>query len=201
MPYLDKQVELINKGLSMRVFSLLRNDNSKMYGLAEQIITIAQEESSQRFPVVYFEQNEPEQIALDDSYNLIAYHRNTGTSYDESKNSQYGEGSTQTTEVNQMRLIIFGKRASLRISPQMLSDAIYSEIARTFSPSEISPLKIDSLNLFVESRELDSFVVFGEEYSGTEYPIGPAEFLIRVNYSLSSIYRRGCFNLCDCLMQ
>ncbi len=201
MAYLDKQVELVNAGLTERVFSLLRNDNSLIHGLASQVIQISEEAGYQTFPAFYFEETEPKQIALDDSYNLIAYHRNTGTRYDEKATSQYGDGRSLTTEVNDMRLIIYGRRAKLRLSPQNLSDAIYNEIQRNFTPAEIAPLKLDSLELFVESRELDSFVVFGEEFSGTEFAIGPQDFLIRVNYSLSSIYRRGCFNLCDCFMQ
>jgi hypothetical protein len=196
MPFLDKQIALIDKALEQALYGKIITTSYNLYGLANQAIVPSSEGQLQKFPVVYFEASEPRPISIDDTYSMSTYHRLRGTSYEPA--TQGGDANDGRNQVDSMSMLVYGSRGSLHLSPEALSDAIGLAMPSTLAAADLSGLKIDLLDIVILNRDINSFAVFSEEYDGTEYFIAPESFLFKIDYRIATKYRANCFNYCDC---
>jgi hypothetical protein len=195
MPFHKEQVDLINSKLREKLFDQPRFANQQIFGIANIIHVSEDEELDKSFPAIYRD-HEAMMIPLDDSYHLMLYHMKSSSRF-ENVEATFGDGS-DIREIASMKMVVFGNRSRLNLSPEELESLIILAMPSEFMKSELSGVKIDRLSVEVNGSDLDSLSVFGEDFSGVPFRLGPNEFLLKIEYNLISVFRRSCINLCDC---
>jgi len=198
MPFLDKQVDILNKCLSTALLSDKRFAGGALHGLAEQTLSIDQEGVETRFPFTMNDQGEPENVSFDDTYPIMIYHiRASDSTIEEAEDSSFGD-DTELMEIQPMSLVIFGKGSSLKLSSEQIKSFITLAMPTEISPVLLTGIQIDKMRTLPTGSKMKSIDVFSEEYQGIEYPLDQTDFLIKLNYTITSYFRRECVDICDC---
>jgi len=198
MPSIDKIIALLNAYWTTALFSHARFANGLIGGLAHIVTASENENADTQFPVIYRD-GEPFSVGLDDTFPLIVYHRQTGDARYEKIEAQFGDENDNLKRVVPMKMVVFGRRSILGLTPEELETMIILASPTNVSPSDLVGTNVDHAGIEIENSDLVDRNVFGEEYRGIEYPIGPDEFLFKIEYSLAMQFRKHCVNVCDCL--
>lgn len=193
MPYLKQITGLINDHY-LREGGVLSDDKfstGQINGLAEKVF----DDSDKAFPTIY-DQLEHQRVGLDDTYPFVLYHRSTGNVYE--RLSGFGAGYN-VKQMASMVMIAFAVRDRIRLSPEELEGILILDAPDMIAKSMMSDLPVDSADVLVTGSELESAIVFGEEYPGSELSVGPEDILIKIEYTIVLQYRKDCQSFCDCL--
>lgn len=200
MPSIEIAINLFNAYWKSALWGNVRFANGLIAGLAHKCIGSEQSNADKVFPVIY-QNGEPFNIGLDDTYPIIVYHRQASPARYERTTSQFGDGDNTVRRVISMRMVVFGKRSVLDLTPENLETMIILASPTNAEPSDLVGTSIDNLSLEITGSDMDAQTVFGEEYSGIEYPISPDEFLFKIEYNLGMEFRKDCIDPCDCITQ
>jgi hypothetical protein len=145
----------------------------------------------QQFPAIF--QNQDGQYAgVDDSVPLIIYHRAGGVTISENPTRNYGNNrSALLTASFNMTLVAYVDSKVTCVKDDELLLILLSAI-----PETIAVEPFDQVNLRVVSAILNPQQVFQTEYQGIGFFLNPESFLLSVNYTIESKFRRNCFNYC-----
>jgi len=197
MPFLNKQLEILNDILRDQVFNGEKYSQARMEGLAKTTIRTG-ENGEQRFPYVMNEHGDPVDVIIDDTYPLITYHRRAGdSSISPDEDNSFGDG-TELVESQPMSLVIYGNSSRLRVSPEQIETFCILAMPTEVDQSLLSGIQIDKIRTLISGTKMDSISVFNEEYQGTQYPLGQDDFLIKIQYTITSHFRKSCIDICDC---
>jgi hypothetical protein len=199
MPFIDKQVEILNASLVSGLFGHKRFGGGVVHGLANIINEAATDtDDAKSFPVVYNENEEPKPVGVDDTYTLIVYHRATGQSFD-TPDTSFGDGFGEVKQTTSMVMVVYGSRTRLKLSPETLAGLIILAMPNFYGKTELIGSHLDTLFVEVTGSDLEPLSVFGAEFNGVDFSISPDEFMFKIEYSLKCEYRKTCLNICDCL--
>ena len=196
MPFLNEQVEIINKAIRSRGLSDARFQSGDFNALADQIVENRKSNGDKRYPVVY-RKSKPFNIGLDDKFPIIIYHRQRNSRFLEPDNG-FGSGKNVYKEQTDMHLVVFGSRKKLELRPEELSALITLSMPTQVSKTELADMNIDTMLVSLSNTNMDSLSVFREEYSGIDYKVSPDHVLFKIIYTITTQYRKDCLNLCDC---
>jgi len=198
MPFLDKQVEILNTKLVGALFSHQRFSGGVIHGLAEKVVESRDEAADVQYPAVYNNQDEPEKVLLDDTYPLIVYHR--ALSVDTERFLiEFGDDPKEVLQTANMVMIVTGKRGVLKMSGSKFLGLLILALPTNIEKAALAGSFLDTLTVDFGGSELEPLTVFGEEYTGVDFRIPPESFLFKINYSMVSQYRKDCVEICDCL--
>lgn len=130
-------------------------------------------------------------IGIDDTYPMQVYHKlNTLTSSLQPIRA-YGDQRGAQVNLWGMAMIIFnnGKRTNLT------SDGIVLLLQSNFPQSILSDYYL-SVNLTFQGANLNDQQVFSQEYRTDKYRLFTNQNLIQVNYTLETVFKKGCFIKC-----
>jgi hypothetical protein len=199
MPFLKEQIDLINAALKPKVWDNVRYVNGMIGGLAFLATRQSDGSGLERFPVLMDETGEVKSVALDDTFNVTAYHRLMGTTYrNEVAKASYGDGIDFSHEVNTIKLVVFGNYSALKKTPDEVVSDIVKAMPSEFSAASIAPYSLDAMLVTVTASETDSLVVFGSEYVGMQYAVPPEDFMISITYTIDTRSRKNCVPCSPC---
>jgi hypothetical protein len=194
MPFLRKQIDLINDHLS-ELLQQQSFSNHLLAGLAEQ--SVEQTEGGElRYPVELIN-GDARSLVIDDTYDVMIYHIAAGSSTIESDISSFGD-EVEYTEEQPMRLIAFAKGMRLKISADQFSTFLNFTMPTELSRTQLAGTHIDKSSIRETGINMDSVGVFNEEYAGVDYPLDHSDILISISYTITSRFRKQCIDICDC---
>ena len=195
MPFLRKQIDLINNHLREQLLQQQRFSNHLLAGLAEK--SIEQTESGEvRFPVEVID-GDARSLVIDDTYDVMIYHIAAGSSTIESDISSFGD-EVEYTEEQPMRLIAFAKGMRLKLSSDQFSTFLNFTMPTELSRNQLYGIHIDKSSIRETGINMDPVAVFNEEYAGVDFPLDHSDIIIAINYTITSRFRKHCIDICDC---
>lgn len=201
MPFLDEQVKIINDALRAQGIGESRYPGCQIHDtVAEQVVENDEGDADKHYPVVYNPQGKPNHVGLDDKYPLIIYHRQRSGTFTRVA-SNFGSDNSIMREESAMSMLVYGSRSRLKLSPQQLSSLITLAMPSEVSATLLSGIQIDTMSVVLNNTNMESLSAFREEYAKVDYAIPPGNFLFRISYTITTQYRKGCFNICDCVAQ
>jgi hypothetical protein len=138
-------------------------------------------------------------VGPDDDYSLIAYHRINMIKTGKANAKAFGDDKQFDANQAQMSLVVFGRRDILQMTaPDM---AIYLQAAWPYTvPAAIrQALSFYQVNISINEILLNDMQVFAEEFKNIDYFVKPEQFLFKINYTIESIFQRGCLQKFECL--
>lgn len=200
MPYLAKQIEIINEALKTRLLTSPRFAHARLCGLATEVAEQVSEGVERRFPVTFDNaETDPVSLVIDDRYSLTVYHKqglsNFGVS---SRHSGYGGINNTESEVQEMSMVVYAKRKRIKLLADDIASLINLAMPTQVLKSTLLGTKLDAMRVFVVSKDMDSAAVFGGEYVNVDRFIGADDIMFKINYRIETQYRKDCFDLCDC---
>jgi hypothetical protein len=197
MPFLDKQIKVLNQVLKAALLTDERFAGGILYGLTSSTIKTDKDGSERAFPYFINENGEPVDVIIDDTYPVMIYHKRAADSTLSVSESSFGD-SQELTEEQQMSMVVYGKGSRLRVSDEQMKSFIILAMPTEISRNLLSGIQIDKISITPTGAKMDSISVFNEEYQGSDYRLDQSDFLIKINYTLSSDFRRECIDICDC---
>jgi hypothetical protein len=203
MPFLTQQIEIINQAL----LNLALNDARFKSGRFETIAYDVSRKDADTgaittFPAVMDANYEAQEITVDDTYPIIIYHKILSKAYAFDKAptgpNQYGDGNRYVNETTSVKMVVYGKYASLKLTREQLEALITSNFPDSIAPVTIQPIKLDNMVVTLKGSDLNSARVWQEEYKGIPLYLAPEDMLFSINYSIDTRFRKGCINICDC---
>jgi hypothetical protein len=199
MPFLKEQIDLINQGLTPKVWGNVRYVNGMVRGLAFLATRQGEGEALQRFPVTMDSTGEVKSVVVDDTFNVTAYHRLMNTTYrNELTRASYGDGVEYFHEVTTIKLVVFGNYSAIKKTPDEVVADIVNAMPTEFAAASIAPYSLDAMWVTVTGSETDSLVVFGSEYVGMQYAIPPEDFMVSITYTIDTRSRKNCIPCSPC---
>lgn len=162
---------------------------AKIYGLAQSVIRRSGTEA-ELLPALVNNDGEAVYVGFDDTHSLMMYHKMNSMSTTDSKYKGYGDATADLTNTYQNTLIVYLDRKKVKKLP----DEIYLKIQASIEELKIPPFKTVSIKF--TNVILNSTQVFASEYQGTRYLLPPEKNLFAINYSIESIFKKGCFDTC-----
>ncbi len=200
MPFLKEQIDLINAALKQGPLKDPRFQDGQFGGLAVTV-QLSDENRTWQMPAYETDDMEVRYAGVDDTFPLVLYHRVLGHAYATIGNGSFGDGNPLVRETADMVLVVYGKRQTLQLTPSQLEALICTNFPDVVRRDLILPLKLDYLEVRLQSSNTNALDVFAQEYRGNEVFIGPEDVLFSIRYQIESKYRKGCFNICDCPQQ
>lgn len=196
MPFLKRQIEIINEELRENSLKDKRFQSGQYNAIAVDV-SRNNEGKIETFPAVMNRNYEAESVGLNDTYPIVIYHKILSKSYT-SQVSQVGNGNKNQIEKTEVKMVVYGKYSSLKMTAEELEALITVGFPDSISKSKISGLKLDSMTVTLSSSNLLSAQVFAEEYKGFDMFLSSEDILFSVKYTIETRYRKGCFDICDC---
>lgn len=130
-------------------------------------------------------------IGIDDVHPLIAYHKLISLTSAVTRGSGYGDslGAIKNTYTN--ALIVFVNRDKCGFHADEVMLAIQANI-----PDMLNVAPYKSVQTNITRIDLDSETVYGDEYTNSSYRLRPEQYLFRINYTIETTFKKGCFDKC-----
>ncbi len=196
MPFLKEQIKIVNDALRAGSLSDARFSN----GLFEEIaidVSRMNEEKVETFPAIMDNNYEAREISVNDTYPIIIYHKIIRKGYAIAPNN-FGDGNKSMIEKTDVKMVVYGKYASLKITAEQLEAVIAMGFPDNVAKAKLTALKLDSMSVNLIGSNMNSAVVFQEEYKGFDLFLSAEDIFFSMNYSIESKFRKGCFSINDC---
>lgn len=196
VPYTASIIAMINESLQAGVLCDARFAGGSFMGIA---CDAAESDGAglRCYPVVFDLSGNGQKVNPDDTYPIQLYHRLLGISYS-ALPSSVGDHSNEVLERIEMRLVVMGWANRLYLSQEDLAALITSGFPDQIAASLYAPLKLQHLNITLQSAVMDRLQVFREEYKGLPYMVKPEQVLFALRYQIESRWKKGCFMISDC---
>jgi hypothetical protein len=196
MPFLNEQIGFVNASLQSTALADARFSAGRFEGIAVDV-SRKTDSGIETFPAVMDQNYEAQPITVDDTYSIIIYHKVNNKTYAQEK-SEFGDRNIYMIETLQVKMVVYGKYAALKLTKEELESLITSNFPDNIPASNLAPLKLDNMLVTLKGSNLNSSAVFNEEYKGIPLFLAPEDILFSVNYNVDTKYRKGCISICDC---
>lgn len=157
--------------------------NSKSYGLAKLV-----QRDEQQLPM----DTEGNYFGVDDESPLISYHRCDTVTTSTLIRQGFGNDLGQLQNNYQVIMIIYFDPKRINLWADQLAHYIQANFPDGFTGKDIIHF-IRLTGIILNSR-----VVFGQEYQGTDVQIPPEKSIFQINYTIESRFDKACFKNCPC---
>lgn len=196
--YLDDITGFINTSLEESFLKQKPFQNRLMLGICE---SFQRKENgvTQLLPGYIKNDGEIDYVGPDDEYNVIIYHRiNNITPGKDIGDKGWGDGRGFNSRIARMNMVVFGMRDELQITSTEMGLKLEQSFPEKVGKDLLKQLQFMRCNIAVNDIVLNILQVFQEEYQGVAFFLKPEQFLIKLNYSIESIYSKECFiNCCE----
>lgn len=196
MPFLKQQIQLVNSSLKALALADARFSGALIADIAKDAIRSA--EPSETYPVYMNDSYEAQDLTASDNYPLVLYHKIKQITYKPFGNNSTGTRVNMMTGSMNIKAVIYGKYAALRLTREELEGLFVTEFPDNFSGIQVKGIGLIGLQAIFQSSNLDSAQVWGEEYKNIACPIAPEDIYFSINYQLESLFDKNCFKICDC---
>jgi hypothetical protein len=199
MPYEDKIVEAVNTTIAAGLDKVASLQNYRVYGIAEPSQTNI--DGTERIqPCTINLDGEATPVSYDDSYALVIYHRIFNEGIAPAQNRQFGSKSTDwVVTTADMEMVVAAHRTKTKMNPRTLAAQLFYLLPAEQTPiQDSSGNKIATTSILPNNINFDSNGIFSRDYRGAEYFISESLMLFGIRYTIESIMRKECFNICAC---
>lgn len=202
MPFLNKQVEIVNNVLRGTAFYDERFKSGRYEAIAYEAVRQVSEGKFEFFPVVMDENYEAHEVTVDDTYPIVLYHKVLAKNYSLTPTNNtrggFGDKNNYQTETTLVKMVVYGKWSAIKLTKEQLEALIVTNFPDNISNAIVAPLKLDNMTVTLQSSNLKPDMVWGEEYRNIPLRLAPEDILFSINYTITTTYRKGCFQICDC---
>lgn len=167
--------------------------NSKFAPIATQMMRKGN--NGKIFPSYVDNYGEGKYVGPEDDYDAIVYHR-VNSLVPGRILSTWGDGKSLEAIAAKMQLVAFGRRDKIKMSGDEMALKILASIPPKVSSPLISKLNFRSVEVKTADSNINSLQVFQEEFPDSGFFLKPEQFLIRINYTIESVFLKGCFKTC-----
>lgn len=198
MPNLRGITTLINNTLQATCFSTQKFQGGSYSDLAYMVIEEPTQENQLeiRRPAVVANSGESIPVNVDDTYPVVVYHRNTNLFYEDEQTESFGDAGQDIRETADMVLICIGDRDFLQVVQEDVVSAIWANIPRNLTASQLSALQLDKVIIEPGEVNVQPMEVWQQEISNVAYGLDPQHFMLSIKYRIISIYNKNCFQFC-----
>lgn len=190
MPILNDIVHQINEGLVHDLFSQSKRFiGAKLYGVCEQAIKTGTQK--EEFPSIVDLAGDGKYVGVDDTHNLILYHRKNNIQISDDSQPGYGDNPAGSINTYGMVMVIYFNRSKLKMEADELAVYLQRHIL-----AEPTNKNFHYLSVSINSVILNSQQVFRTEYSNVNYFLKPEHALMAINYTIEGKPNLACFNSC-----
>lgn len=196
MPFLDKIIENLNKHWQTSSLKFIPKAKIKVYGIAETTLAASESEEGKtiKYPSTIDNDGEVTMIAIDDTYQLVMYHRLESITNSQAAKG-FGDSRGDMLEVANLALIVYAFKDKIRKSAHhleaLLKDAIPEDTKITVDS------KVVQTSLFkVGNSSFDKLGLLTREFTEVEVNY-PNLIAFEMKYRIESTWRKGC-NTCGC---
>lgn len=157
---------------------------ARFFGIAKHAMVVNTEKI---YPYV-----DEKYIGIDDAYALTIYHRLNSMTSQLVRNSGYGDGKGNQSNVYNLSMVVHSNKKLTRMEP----DELFLLIQSRLSNLHLSGPAYRSISVSVTSAVLDSQIVYAGEYPSSEYSLFGHQNLMAINYQLETVFKPGCFINC-----
>jgi hypothetical protein len=131
-------------------------------------------------------------VGIDDTYPVRIYHRILSCSTKLVLGSAYGESAGDISNTFSNVMVVFMQHERAKMYPDELLMLIQAKF-----PANVKAVPYKNVKIVFSGAQLDSQAVWSQEYSGgTDYRLKSDQFLFKINYSIETIFSKGCFDQC-----
>lgn len=158
----------------------------KFYGVSQSV-----DVEGKSYPAVFVKDGV--YVGVDDSVPFSVYHKTGQATFSESLTGNFGDRRAKNINMILSMTAVFSVNGKLAC---MTSDELLLVLTSAF-PETLSVADYSLVNVKINSAILNPQQVFQAEYKGSAYFLKPEQFLLSVNYTIESRYKKGCFNPCN----
>lgn len=196
MPYNNEICLLINDTLKAGNLKDSRFGGAQYHGLTYD--TIEKDSKEKTFPSEY-NNGDFKQVSCDNNYPLVLWHKLLGKRYDKVvADQQYGGTLLKTREVTQGYLVVFANREAIRIPQENLEALVSLGLPNVLDAALVAQYQMDYAEVNVTGSSLITAAIWQQEFKGTELPITPENYLVKVDYQVITTFRNDCIKICEC---
>lgn len=165
----------------------------KVHGLAQSVIRISGDKE-ELLPGVVDKEGEITYVGIDDLDPVRIYHRNPGITTTRGTQQGYGDDESDIVNTYQMAMIVFIDHKRAKLFPEELFLFLQANM-----PDGLKSEPYKKVTIRTGSVILNSQLVFRAEYAGTEFRLPAEQSLFQINYTIQTVFKKGCFDKCpDC---
>lgn len=127
-------------------------------------------------------------VGIDDKHSVIAWHKlSTITSrLKDGTGRVYDQVNTYNNS-----MVVFVNRKGCSLYPDELLLHIQANM-----PDGVVMDPYTSVRIMITNTILDSQTVYAQEYEDSDYRLKEEQYLFRINYTVETTFKKGCFKTC-----
>jgi hypothetical protein len=130
-------------------------------------------------------------VGIDDRYPVRIYHRVLSMN-SKSAGVDYGDKVAIISNTYSISMVVFLQHERAKLYPDELLLFIQSNM-----PDRLKGQPYNDIRITFTGAQLDSQSNWTQEYrTGTHYRLKSDQFLFKINYSIETIFSKGCFKEC-----
>jgi hypothetical protein len=131
-------------------------------------------------------------VGIDDTYSVRIYHRLLGMQTKIAPRSNFGDSAGDISNTYSLAMVVFLQKERAKMYPDELLTRIQASMPETI---KMEPYR--RINIVFSGAALDSQSNWVQEYrTGTDYRLKSGQYLFKINYSIETIFSKGCFPGC-----
>jgi hypothetical protein len=201
MPYLDKIVSTINQGIINDSLKGIAPAKINACCIAETMLDVREDETGKtvnlRYPALIDNDGEVTMIMVDDSYDIIFYHKVETITNALAPKSSYGDSYGNLLETANMSLIVMAFRNKVRKPAWWFESAIKDQAKDTIKLNTAENIFLQRSVIRFGNSSFDKLSLLQREYSEVALNY-PNIIVLELKYSIQSIWKKGCFLNCNC---
>lgn len=131
-------------------------------------------------------------VGIDDKYPVRIYHRLLSMSSKIQTTTAYGNSAGDIINTYANTMVVFLQHERANLYPDELLLFIQSSM-----PDFLKANPYKTIKIIFTGAQMDSQSNWIQEYrGGVDYKLKSDQFLLKINYSIETIFSKGCFNEC-----
>ena len=130
-------------------------------------------------------------VGADDKYPLVAYHKLGSLTSRSVEGNGYGRDAGTQTNVYSNSLVVFLNRKHCKLYPDELLLYIQANL-----PEQLSVDPYTRVYTTITTTQLDAETVYAQEYQKAPFELKADQYLFRINYTIETTFKKGCFKTC-----
>lgn len=197
MPFLEKQIELLNKQLKATALADGRFTAGRIETIAVDCYRRNDDDKQEKFPGIIGKNFEAQEITVDDTYPVVIYHKVLQKGYQVIKDGSVGNQQGYVKETSVVKMVVYSNTKKISMKREELEALITANFPDNFPGSLIAPLKLDMVMAVLQNTNFNTSGLWQEEYT-IPLKLAPEDIYFSITYQLQSQWRKGCFKICDC---
>lgn len=203
MSFIKPIIEVLNSRLKAVVFGDKRFASAEYNSIAYQVIVDNREGQKKIAPCIPGQKG-PEEYSImmfDDTKAFVLYHKIITSGYEPyTGGATFGRKTGLNLEGNTtVQMVFLANRNIIKILPEEFESLVIVNFPQG-TEAEFTAInaQLTGIKTVPKSSDMDYAKLWAQEFKGYDFNVNPDRMMLSVNYNIESIFKTGCFSLCDC---